>query len=410
MGVLRDGRFRRLLIGQSISNFGDTALYLSLGIWAKDLTGSNAAAGGVFLALTAPVLLAPLAGGVVDRVRRRPLLVVTNLLTGFAVLSLLAVESRAQLWIIYAVAVAYGLSANFLGAARSALLKDLLQSEDLASGNAMLQTATQGLRLFSPLVGAGLYATVGGGALALFVVAMFAIAAAVLASIRVQETPAPPAEPVRRDFLIGFGHIMRTAILKQVTIAAAVAFGVIGFYESVAFAIIETGLHRSPSFYGVLTSVQGAGAIIGGLTASQLSRRFGDARLVGLSLVAFAVAHMAFTASAAPLVFAAAVIIGLAMPWFLVGFNTAIQRYTPATMQGRVNAVSYQFILIPQTASIALGAALITRVDYRVLLVVVAVILSVGAAVLLSRPAAPPAGDEDSATRRSTPDGATSQR
>jgi hypothetical protein len=48
--VARDARFRRLLIGNSVSSFGDSALYLSLGIWAKDLTDSNAAAGAIFLA------------------------------------------------------------------------------------------------------------------------------------------------------------------------------------------------------------------------------------------------------------------------------------------------------------------------------------------------------------------------
>jgi len=53
-GAFADGRFRRLLIGQSLSTFGDTALYLTLGIWAKSLTHSNAAAGGVFLVIGCP--------------------------------------------------------------------------------------------------------------------------------------------------------------------------------------------------------------------------------------------------------------------------------------------------------------------------------------------------------------------
>jgi MFS family permease len=73
-GPFADPRFRRLLAGQSLSTFGDTALYLTLGIWAKALTGSNAAAGAVFLALGIPALFAPAAGHLADRVRRRPLL------------------------------------------------------------------------------------------------------------------------------------------------------------------------------------------------------------------------------------------------------------------------------------------------------------------------------------------------
>jgi hypothetical protein len=71
----------------------------------------------------------------------------------------------------------------------------VLTDDDLTAGNAMLQTVTQGLRLVSPLVGAGIYASVGGTPLALFVVTMFAIAAAVLASIRVTETPPGPGNP-----------------------------------------------------------------------------------------------------------------------------------------------------------------------------------------------------------------------
>jgi predicted MFS family arabinose efflux permease len=81
---------------------------------------------------------------------------------------------------------------------------------------------------------------------------------------------------------------------------------VIGFYESVAFAIIDQGLHPAPSFYGVLTSIQGAGAIVGGLTAGRLSRHAGEARLVGLSLGAFAVAHFAYLASSTVIILAAA--------------------------------------------------------------------------------------------------------
>src|ERR1039457_5681371 len=70
-------------------SIGDSALYLPLGIWAKDLTGSNAAAGAIFLAQGLPSLASPLAGQLVDRVRRRPLLIAVNAAAGAAVLALL---------------------------------------------------------------------------------------------------------------------------------------------------------------------------------------------------------------------------------------------------------------------------------------------------------------------------------
>ena len=66
---IRDARI--FLAGWSLSLFGDWAMFIVLGVWAKDLTDSNTAAGLVFFALALPSLFSPLAGLVVDRVRRR---------------------------------------------------------------------------------------------------------------------------------------------------------------------------------------------------------------------------------------------------------------------------------------------------------------------------------------------------
>jgi len=150
VSALGDRRFRRLLVGQALSSFGDSALYLSLAIWAKDLTGSNAAAGAVFFALGLPMLFAPLAGQLVDRVNRRRLLIATNTAAGVGVLALLLVHSRAQLWILYAVAAGYGVTFALLSGGMSGLLKDLLRPEELAGANASFQAVGQGLRLASP--------------------------------------------------------------------------------------------------------------------------------------------------------------------------------------------------------------------------------------------------------------------
>jgi len=108
----------------------------------------------VFLALGLPYLAAPLAGHLVDRARRRPLLIVTNALAAVAVLGLLGVHSAAQLWLIYAVAFIYGALSIVIAAAGTGLVKDLLVDADLVGANAAYATTSQGLRIASPLVGA----------------------------------------------------------------------------------------------------------------------------------------------------------------------------------------------------------------------------------------------------------------
>ena len=59
---------RLLLAGQTLSMFGDWAMIIVLGIWAKVLTGSNAQAGLVFFVFALASLAAPLGGLLVDRV------------------------------------------------------------------------------------------------------------------------------------------------------------------------------------------------------------------------------------------------------------------------------------------------------------------------------------------------------
>src|SRR5918912_2803464 len=100
--ILADRAARLLLGGQAVSVFGDSAMFLALGIWAKDLTGSNAAAGLVFFVFAVPLLGAPLAGLLVDRVYRRPLLMAVHGTLAVVVLSLFFVHDEGDLWLLYA--------------------------------------------------------------------------------------------------------------------------------------------------------------------------------------------------------------------------------------------------------------------------------------------------------------------
>ena len=165
--VLARREMRLYVAGQTLSLFGDSAMWLALGVWAKALTGSSAAAGMVVFFIAAPSLLSPLSGLLVDRVRRRRLLIVANLGTAVAVMPLLLVGDLGDVWILYAVAAAYGFSYTVLGSGQSALLATLLPADELADANAVMQTVREGLRLVAPLAGAALFTAFGGAVVAL---------------------------------------------------------------------------------------------------------------------------------------------------------------------------------------------------------------------------------------------------
>lgn len=377
-GALSVPAFRRLTVAWTFSNFGDSALYLTLAIWVKDLTGSDAKAGLVFLFLGLPAFLAPLAGHLADRLPRRRLVVIANLVAAAGVMTLAAVDRPGDLWIIYAVTFGYGLLTYVTSSCASGLIRDLLPDEQLAGANGLLQTIDQGLRLLSPLAGAGLYAVFGGTAIAVLTASMLAVAAIIVLTVRMQEsgpTPVDERGTFLMEFTAGLRHIRATPQLFGLTAVLAVAVGITGFANSTIFAAIDEGLGRGSEFFGVLASVQGAGAVVGGLTSAYVIRRLGERLALTTSLIILGVALGSAAIANVAVVAAGFFSAGVAVPWTFVTYATLRQRLTPPALQGRVSAAANLALNGPQTFGTAGGAALIAVLDYRLLLAMMAVVV-----------------------------------
>ena len=377
---------RLLLAGQTLSMFGDWAMIIVLGIWTKVLTGSSGAAGLVFFVFALASLAAPLGGLVVDRVAKRPLMISTHLALAAVMCLLLLVHDRSDVWLIYTVTILYGLGGDIFAAARSSMLKAMLPDALLGEANGALQSLREGLRLIAPVAGAGLFALWGGSVVALVDAATFVASAATLVALPfVEPPPAPTEEHLFRQVSAGFDHIWRTLPLRQLTVGLGVAMLVVGFSETLIFAVTANGLHRSPAFIGVLEVFQGIGSVAGGITAARLLRRIGDVRLTGLGLVMFAMGDAFLLVPRMGTVLAGAVLAGVGIVWAVVALATAYQQRSPQAVQGRVNAAANMLFSVPQTISIAVGAALITVVDYRVEIVAMGAVVLVAAAYLLTR-------------------------
>jgi MFS family permease len=379
----RDARL--LVAGQTVSAFGDWAMWIVLAVWMKSLTGSSARAGLVFFVLGLGALASPLGGLVADRFRRRPLMIACDCVLGASVLVLLFVHDRGDAWLIYLVAFLYGTIGTVFYPAQAALLRLMVPEELLAEANGVLSSMRQGLRIVAPLAGAGLYAAFGGGVVAILDAATFAGSALLMSRMRVPETrPEPPEHRFLRELTAGIEHVWRTLPLRQMTVGATVALLVIGFAETLIFSVISH-LGRPASFFGVLATLQGVGSIAGGVTAGALVRRLGDVRSVGFGLGLFGVGDLLLVVHSLPVVLVGFFIAGVGIVWAIVAFTTALQTRTPLAIQGRVSAAADISLSIAQTASIATGAALSTVVDYRVLLVAMAAVVVASAAYLATR-------------------------
>jgi MFS family permease len=385
-GLLARKDVRLLLAGQSLSMFGDWMMIIVLGIWMKTLTGSSSAAGLVFFVFALASLAAPLGGLVVDRLPKRRLMIVTHVALAGVMCLLLFVHDRGDVWLLYAVTALYGLGGDIFGAARSSMLKSMLPDELLGDANGALQSVREGLRLVAPLAGAGIYAAFGGPVVALVDAGTFLASAATLVALRFHEPPPAPKEHrFLRELSAGLTHIARTPVLRQLSIGVGAALLAIGFDETLIFAVNSETLHRPPSFIGVLMSFQGVGAVLGGLTAARFLKRVGDVRLAGIGIFVFGAADGFLLVPHVGAIAAAAAGAGVGLVWAVVAIATAYQRRSPSHLQGRVSAAANMLFSVPQTISIALGAALITLIDYRVEIVIMTAAVLLAATYLLTR-------------------------
>ena len=373
--------FRRLFAGLSTSMLGDSIMLLVLSIWVKTLTGSSAMAGFTFFFMCVPAIFAPLAGVWLDRVRRKPLLVWGNLASAVAVLPLLLVRDEGDVWIIWGVAALYGVSFVVLPAGLNGLLKELMPDELLVEANSSLQTVKESYRLFGPLLGAALFAWTGGWAVALVDAASFLLAAAVIATIPVAEdAPEPERGTFWNQLTGGVRHLLHDRLLKHMLVGFGLSMLVLGFCESAIFALTDH-FERPATFVSVLVSVQGVGAVVGGLSSTRVVRRFGEVGAGALALALLGASALAMAASpSVGWVLASIVMFGVSLPLLVVSYMTLLQRRTPQRLMARASVAAEVVMTVPTAASLAVGALLVTVVDWRLIFAAIGLVTLAGAA------------------------------
>lgn len=365
------------LVGQTVSAFGDSALWLVAAVWIVQLTGSVALAGLSFFFLVAPSVLAPFAGLLIDRVGRRPLLVVGNLASAAAVLPLLLVHDRGEVWLVYLVMALNGVSNTLLSSAQSALLPSVVEPIQIGRLNALLRSAREAMRLIAPPAGTGMFVAFGGGVVAVVDSMSFLTAAGalLLLQLRHRDRDIVVRQHIVRELAAGFRHLLSVPGLRRAVIALAVVLLVVGFLETTTLALITQGLHRPAAYIGVVQAAQGAGAVVGGVIALRVLPRLGETALAAFGAVGVGAGCGLWTLPASvTAVLAGAILLGAGLPWLIVGVDTLVQLRTPDVILGRTFGAIEVAGSLPQTISIAVGAAAIAVVPYVALIAFVAMV------------------------------------
>jgi MFS family permease len=351
--------FHKLWTASAISTIGDGVTMVAGPLLVASRTDDPALVAGAVLAQQLPwPLFALISGAYADRLDRRRLIVVVNLVRAVALAALaVTIATRtATIPVIYAVFFLLGTGETVADTASAARLPSVVPADRLRTANARLTaTFTIGNQFLAKPLGAYLFVTAAALPFG-FDAVTFAAAAALAAAMR----PAPDPEPrqhasLRADVTEGLRWLWRHRLLRTL----AVSMGVGNIVLCGAFAILVLYARRRLSLsevgYGYLLITFAVGGLLGTVAAGRLQARFGATTLLRAGLIVETGTHITLAVTTDPWPAAATLVVfGVhTVVWGLI-VTTLIQRSVPDRLLGRVNSV-YALIL---SGGAALGTLL----------------------------------------------------
>jgi len=357
-----------LQIANLLSGIGNGAVMVIIPWLVLERTDSAAAAGLVAAVSTLPALVVvPAVGVAIDRFGRKPMSVISDLASAVSVIAFPVVGWLVGLDLFWILLLAVlGASLDPAGyTARKSLIVDAARAGKvrLETLNGVHEALFAAGWTLGPLVGAGLIATLGAEQGMWVPGALFVIAAACIAAMKVSDAGQAALE--HADVVTGLAGLTRGVIalwqdkaLRTLTIAIMVLAGVYLPTESVILPVYFEGLGQ-PEGLGFVIAALAGGGVLGAFAYGPLSRHLTDYRIIRIALLgtALGVIPMAFLPALPILVFFA-FILGISWGPMQPLLNTLVQRRIPAQEQGRVFSVQLTaFYVFPPLAMLATGAA-----------------------------------------------------
>jgi MFS family permease len=349
----RQGDFMKLWTAQTISQFGDEITGIALPFVAITILGANAFEMGILgVVRFLPWILFTLPAGVwVDRMRRRPILIIADIARAalLATIPLGFLFDWLTIWQIYVVSFLAGTLEVFFDVAYQSYLPSIVERDELVEGNSKLELSRAASSVAGPTVAGFLIELVRAPIAIVFDAVSYLGAVLFVALIRRGEPLPPPHDPADgeppsmwQEARVGLGYVARSPYLRNIAACTGTLnlFGNIGGVLILLYLVDELGL--SAGTVGLVFAIGNIGVLLGALTGGRLARAFG----IG------------------PVIIATAALSGVAMVfiplaprdnpfWFLVaggiiaGFTTVAynvnqvglrQAITPDRMMGRMNA------------------------------------------------------------------------
>jgi MFS family permease len=351
-GFSLDPDFRRLWIGQSISQIGSNITGVALPLTAVLVLKASplqmeflSGAGGATV-----LILGLFAGAWVDRLRRRPILIAADLgrAVVLGIIPLAATLHRLTIGDLYLVAVASSILTVLFDVSYQAYLPSLIARENILAGNSRLALTESIAEITGPGIAGILVQLITAPMALLFDAASFVCSAISVWLIRKPEPVATRTlEPhIGREISEGLGASWRDPLLRALAGRTATSAFFLGFGSSLYFLFATRELGLTAALLGPIIAIGGTSGLFGAFMTELLIRRFGFGRTligsavtIGMAMLLIPLAHGSVAVCCAFLI--AAQLGDLAWPVYTISARSLRQAVTPDRLLGRVNSSTH---------------------------------------------------------------------
>ncbi|GAA1301534.1 MFS transporter [Pseudonocardia xinjiangensis] len=342
--------FAKLWVANAVSNVGDGVALAAGPLLLASLTSDPALVAGALFVQQLPWLMFALpAGVVVDRLDRRRLVVLVNVVRAVVIAALAVAVATGVVTVplIYAALFVIGSMETLADSASTALLPALVPAEQLPRANARLMgVQIVGNGLLAPPLGAALFVVAAALPFGLNA-ATFLVAAVLVATLRgsvPREVPTGAPRPMIRDIATGVRALMGHQVLRVLALCLCLmnvtltgAFSILVLYARERLGLDEIG-------FGLLLAASAVGGLAGSVAAARLLTRFGAAFLLRVGLVIETCTHLSLALTRAPWVAVTTMVVfgAHASLWGVITLSWR-QRVVPDALRGRVNSVYFLF-------------------------------------------------------------------
>jgi len=350
-GLWANPDFVKLWTGQTVSEFGSSVSALAIPwLAAKELHASPFEFSLLTVLGFLPFILFALPAGVwVDRLRRRPILIVGDASRAvlLAWIPLAWALGILTIWQLFVVTFVVGIFTVFFDVAYQSYLPSLVEREQLTDGNSKLQATASAAGIAGPGLAGGLIAALTAPYAILVDAASFVVSTLFMIPIKRREALAERSEHEPKPKMLpelkeGVRYVVHHRYLKWI----ALCTGSSNFFGSIAFAVgvlyMARVLDMSSLAAGVVMAGFGVGALVGALATPRFQKAVGVGRAIWIPAVMFSVAGFAFPLAPqsfpVPVLLAGTLLFGIGGMAYNITQVSLRQAITPERMQGRMNA------------------------------------------------------------------------